>query len=430
MNNNNDNKAGFSLIEMAVLMVIVGVVAATALETYNSYSKGLALRSTTAHFTNIEQALNQFLTKNGRLPCPAVPSNDPTALTAGVEPATCDPALPLLPNPVEAIPAVVGCVGGYCQSPGRDADVIYPNPPISPDLVLSGAVPYVTLGMTMKDSLDGWNRKIKYVVTAKLTQKDTYLTNAGAIDVRTHVSDINILGLPETTGTGQIVLLSHGQDGKGAYTFDGKLFAACSTSANGFDFENCDDPSDAKYFNMSDRSFVAGADYYDDVVHESFKITASSDRWAYLGSSTEIRNSGGRRVGIGVPTPTNQLHVEGNIKASAVQSDNFCDYGGVATPLVGTAPGVVPEVKAGSDGQPGTNCLPPKVIGGTGINCGSDPKSAKAMTGIQNASAVCADKGAAGNIVAGDCAEGEVMCGLTAAETIRCKPTNSLVCPP
>jgi type II secretory pathway pseudopilin PulG len=413
----NNGSAGFSLLELAVLMVIVGLVTATTLETYNNYSKGMALRDTSARFYSIEVAMNQFLAKNGRLPCPAVPTDTPDAVSAGVEPVTCD-TVPR--NPIEAIPAVVGCVGGYCQSPGRDAD----DPVNGADLVLSGAVPYVTLGMTMKDSLDGWNRKIKYVVTAKLTQKDAYLTSAGAIDVVEHVGGGNALGDTMLPQTGQVVFLSHGQDGKGAYTFDGKLFAACPTSAAGFDFENCDEPSDATYFDNSDRSYVAGADYYDDVVSYAYKITALSDRWGYYGSSTEIQNSGGRRVGIGVNAPTNQLHVADNIKASSVQSDNFCDYGGVAMPTTGT----VEEI--GSYGKSGTNCLPPKVIGGTGISCPTAGTKGVAMTGIQNAGEVCATKNIPGNVITGECGAGEVMCGLTAAEGIRCRSIASAVCPP
>lgn len=390
----NKDHAGFSLIELSILMLIIGLMAATAMESYSAYSSGKALHNTKGRFYDIESALTQFLTKNGRLPCPASLGDTPASATSGIEISSCS---------TDSTEGTAGtCTGGYCRSPGRDA-----NGNAIPDLVLSGYVPYVTLGLAMKDSVDGWNRKIKYVVTAKLTQNATYNATYGAISV-TAANGSNALGAM-AAGTGQIALLSQGADGKGAYTIDGNLYAACpATLAGGRDFENCNEPLDATYFSKNERSFVTGADHYDDVVHGTYRIISSSDRWAYLGAPTEMQNTGGRRVGIGTSTPTNQLHVAGNIKASSIRANNFCDYGGVA----------------GYNGPTGINCLPPEVFGGAGISCATG-----AMNGIKNAASNCATAIVPNSIATGTCPAGKVMCGVSGTGTILCNVSGALTCP-
>lgn len=392
------SKSGFSLLELAIFMVIVGLVTATTLQTYKIYTSGKALNITKGRLFEIESALTQFLTKNGRLPCPAVPSEGPTALTSGMEISTCGS------DPTEG--AVGSCTaGGYCQSPGRDA-----NSNATPDLVLSGYVPYITLGLAMKSSLDGWDKKIKYVVTAKLTQSATYNAGYGAISVQA-ANGANTLS--SAAGTGQVVLMSHGEDGRGAYTLGGALYAACPASASsGRDFENCNEPLNATYYDRNARSFVSGPDHYDDYVHYKYMIVSSTDRWTHS-SATTMQNSGGRRVGIGTPTPTNHLHVAGNIKASGLRANNYCNYG--INP---------PAAVVGTAGKPGINCLPPSLFGGIGSSC-----AVGSMNGIKDAAAQCAISIAPGSIATGTCGTGTVMCGVDGAGGIICHVPGATTCP-
>lgn len=394
------SKAGFSLLELAIFMGIVGIMAATTLQTYQTYANSKAIQTTKGHLAEINAALINFLAKNNnRLPCPADPSDPPNDPDSGMEISTC------------AADAVEGAIGsctpsGYCASPGRDADGNF-----VPDLALSGYVPYITLGLPLQSSLDGWGRKIKYVVSAKLTKSATYNVNYGAIGL-IYKNGAPVLTKEMTTpNSAHVLLLSHGPDGKGAYTLNGNLHAACPPSpANGRDFENCNEPTNATYYDRSERSFVSGADHYDDYVHPEYIITSNADRWKV--STTTLQNGALGRVGIGTYTPTNPLHVAGDIKAGELITAQLCNYGGGGS-------------VASVDGLTGANCLPYDLFGDTGSSCATG-----AMTGIKNAAAACALSVKPGSIPAYTCPTGEVACGIKAGGNLRCRIPGAAICPP
>lgn len=386
---------GLSLIELALALMILGLIVGTALEAYRTYSKPKGLQMTKAHFYDVEAALIQFLTRNGRLPCPAIMTDNPLDATSGVEMSTC------ATDATDGGPSTCTATG-YCRSPGRDA-----NSAGGADVVLSGSVPYITLGISLEDSIDGWGRKIKYVVSSKLTRTTTYNASHGAITIL-NANNSTALG---GANSAQMVLLSAGEDGRGAYTIDGRLAAPCTGA--GRDIQNCDEPANATYYNKSIRSYVPGADYYDDSVHTTFKIVASSDRWAYGSTLIDIINKGGRRVGIGVPTPENQVHVGGNIKASSsIGANNFCNAGGT--------------IVSSDDGRPGTNCIPPGLFSdfGAGSSCPSGT-----MRGVASAQAKCLVAIAPGSIATGTCPTGYVMCGVNGSGGILCHVPGATTCP-
>lgn len=385
---------GFTFIELSIMLMVIGLVSATALQMNRIYVQEKAMQDTQGRFYNIEAALTQFLTKNGRLPCPALPSDAPTAATAGLENPACA---------TDALESALGsCTNGYCLSPGRDANING-----TPDLAYSGAVPYATLGLGMRDSIDGWGRKIKYVVSAKLTRNATYNATQGVISV-VAPNGSNALGAM-SPGSGQMIIMSYGPDGRRAYTLDGGLFSACPSSlAEGRDFENCNEPMDSKYFNNFERGDIAGSTHYDDLLHTTYKIVSSSDLWSMPGAVTEMQNTAGRRIGIGVATPASHLHVAGNIRASSTNAKKFCNIGGTA----------------GTDGPPGSNCIETKLFAGSGSSCAEG-----SMNGIKNGVATCSISIVPSSIATGTCPTGKVMCGVTGAGAIICNFPGAATCP-
>lgn len=381
---------GFSLIELSVALMIVGLMMGSALEVYRTYSKPRDIRTTRAYFYDIEAGMKQFLTRNGRLPCPAVMTDTPSSSTSGIEVSTCQ---------TDAIEGGAGaCTAtGYCRSLGYDA-----NGAGGADIVLSGAVPYVTLGIPMKTSIDGWERKIKYVVTARLTKPGTYDAAKGAITINHSNGSTNYA----SANSAQFTLISAGEDGRGAYTINGVLVSACT--GLGRDIENCNEPTNATYYNKNDRSYVAGADHYDDLVHTSFKITASADRWVYGGSTlVDIMNKGGGRVGIGTPTPESPVHVNGNVKsASSVAADNYCN--------------------ANAPGGSGTNCIKPELFSDAGIGTTCPSGTMKA---IKSGQAECILALQPASITTGTCPTGKVMCGVSVSGGILCRVPGAAACP-
>lgn len=119
---------GFTLIEMALVLVIVAVFLGGMLASVSTQDETRRFNDTRATLATVQEALLGFAAANGRLPCPA------GAASNGLE----DP---------------VG--GGVCTAADND--------------VAAGFVPAATLGLGPVDSsgrlLDGWGNPLRYAVT-------------------------------------------------------------------------------------------------------------------------------------------------------------------------------------------------------------------------------------------------------------------------
>jgi prepilin-type N-terminal cleavage/methylation domain-containing protein len=120
---------GFTLIEMAVVLLIVALLLGGLLPTISSQFEQRRVSETLKKLDEIQQALIGFAVINGRLPCPAV------ANATGVE----SPA-----------------VGSNCTSFSNGSFV--------------GFVPAATLGLSPTDlqgyAIDAWGNRIRYAVTS------------------------------------------------------------------------------------------------------------------------------------------------------------------------------------------------------------------------------------------------------------------------
>ncbi|MBS4096333.1 MAG: prepilin-type N-terminal cleavage/methylation domain-containing protein [Sulfuricella sp.] len=137
-------KSGFTLVEIAIVLVIVGLLLGGLLMPLSTQMDQRRVSDTQQTLNQIQEALLGFSIANGRLPCPA------TAASGGVE-------------------APVG--GGVCTSPW------------------TGFLPAVTLGITPIDNagfaLDGWQtpaNRIRYAVT---TSNGSAFTTAGGMATTT-----------------------------------------------------------------------------------------------------------------------------------------------------------------------------------------------------------------------------------------------------
>ena len=134
---------GFTLVEMAIVLVILGFVLAALLLPLRAQREQAALAQTNATLEIAKQALLGFAQQNGRLPCPASAANFQGNTDAG--------------------------------SGGRENPLggTHNNPPIplQPNCaVQSGFLPAATLGIQPTDAqgfaLDAWNNRIRYAITA------------------------------------------------------------------------------------------------------------------------------------------------------------------------------------------------------------------------------------------------------------------------
>ena len=134
---------GFSLVEMAIVLVILGFVLSTLLLPLRAQREQAAQLQTTNTLESAKQALLGYAQQQGRLPCPATAINfqgNTDAGSSGQE------------NPL----------GGTHNTA--------PAPPVPRCAAQSGYLPAATLGIQPTDAqgfaLDAWNNRIRYAITA------------------------------------------------------------------------------------------------------------------------------------------------------------------------------------------------------------------------------------------------------------------------
>ena len=129
---------GFTLVEMAVVLVILGFVLSALLLPLQAQRQQLAQSQTEITLETAQKALLGYAQQNGRLPCPATAASNIDAGSLGQE------------NPV-----------GGTHTP----------PTAVPNCASQvGFLPAATLGLQPTDAsgfaLDAWNNRIRYAITA------------------------------------------------------------------------------------------------------------------------------------------------------------------------------------------------------------------------------------------------------------------------
>lgn len=194
--------AGFSLIEIAVVLFIGGMLLAGALQLTTSLVENAKQKATRENMQAIKVALQNYVGRTGRLPCPAIHTVNESGATFGVE-----------------APTPGTCTGTVNLGSG---------------LAKFGTLPWKTLGLSAASALDGWYNQFSYVVTTTSTSSN--LTTVGVIrgSLTVHTDAPVANGLPATgnqinacsTTAGDnscnllatVIIISHGGNGLGAYT--------------------------------------------------------------------------------------------------------------------------------------------------------------------------------------------------------------------
>jgi prepilin-type N-terminal cleavage/methylation domain-containing protein len=203
-------QAGFTLLEMSIVLAIIGLLVATGVTSFNLFLQNQATRLTNANMALIEKTLLDFTVANGRLPCPsslALPFGNANYGYEAANPGSCLGGTPA---------ANFSATGGAVE----------------------GGVP--TRALHLPDDLmyDGWGRKMRYAVDSALTATGALTTNkpspwtssTGAITVYDGSGGTR-------SSSASYVLMSHGMDGHGAYSRGGTLVALGSTNAS--ELQNC-----------------------------------------------------------------------------------------------------------------------------------------------------------------------------------------------
>jgi prepilin-type N-terminal cleavage/methylation domain-containing protein len=257
---------GFTLVELAVVMVITGLAAGSVANAARISAVQKKLDVTRGNIETVKQALNRYKAEHGGVyPCPA----SKTAVFGSYDFGRSDDC--------QAHYITMGqCDAGLCVRAGRAYD--HDSNPGTPDLnnrVRVGAVPAQALDLPFDVMRDGYGNLIEYVVSESFVNGVTVPTGSailgGAIDVTNSTGD-NVLAVPQTA---EWVLLSHGRNGAGATVFGtGKVGKACI--AGSAEWRNCnwDIANQPARFVTSQLSAGDAAYFYDDILVFSTKPDA------------------------------------------------------------------------------------------------------------------------------------------------------------
>ncbi len=240
---------GFTLIELAAVLTIGGVLMVAFGSMTLSYLRYSKETETRDKLERIQTALNQYLDINGKYPCPAVLTADEQDSDYSVESKDdCS-------SDTSGTYRVSGFSGVDPDDDEASDDVAgrIANPGGS-TRVRIGALPISALRLPATDIADGWQNKFFYAVTIGLTDRTTFNQAGGAIAIVD--SEGNHVQKP--AGKAHYVIVSFGENGNGAYTFHGRLRKSCSSSS--LEERNCSHAS-STFSNTTLRS-----DSFDDIV--------------------------------------------------------------------------------------------------------------------------------------------------------------------
>lgn len=240
MKNNKQyqNVKGFTLIEMAIVMIIGGILLSFMGSALLMYVEKSHVRDTEVRMEVIKDALQQYLNVNKRYPCVARRDIAPGEVPASGEKG--------FGREVDT-----DCTAGVITGTAR-------APSTTPEIRI-GAVPVRSLNLPDEMAFDGWGRRFTYAVTEDLA-------SGGGPSGTLYTHDGGVISIEDTSGTAftseaHYVLISHGRTGDGAFTFNGNQTTPCPDTAT-LDGENCND--DETFVMTLVNSEADAADFYDD----------------------------------------------------------------------------------------------------------------------------------------------------------------------
>jgi prepilin-type N-terminal cleavage/methylation domain-containing protein len=205
--NKNKKYSGFTLIEMSIVLLIISSMIGGGLMFFNEYRAKNKRQETFQKMHTIVEAIKKFSQTYDRLPCPADISYNSVAggwSEYGVSPVVAD------------------CVDNATYTTGK--------------IIISGMVPFKTIGLSEEYATDGWGNRIRYVIGVGNARDSVLAQDGGSGDEFTFANfgfnsdSRNAYGL----SSGKLfVLLSHGENGIGARGARGQISTTYNLASEG-----------------------------------------------------------------------------------------------------------------------------------------------------------------------------------------------------
>lgn len=248
------NHAGFSLIELAIVLIIVGIFVGGSLAFFGAMVSGAQERTVKERLKTLQVALQSHVERFGYLPCPASLTAMPTSAEFARAENCSDMNVPI---------GLCAKDGSYCVQAGRarkGLDLMDQKP----SRVRIGGVPARAINVPFDMTFDVWGNKIIYAVTESMAQTAAhYQESEGAISIIDE-SGASVINPP---GTADYVVYSQGRNGFGARSLYAQNAVVSCPPGQNLDDENCDytrpDKIDA-VFRAGFHSEGEGSGKYDD----------------------------------------------------------------------------------------------------------------------------------------------------------------------
>ena len=213
-------QSGFTLIELAVVLVIMGVLAGSVISTLGARIGNVARAETKKELEQIKQALIGYALVNKRLPCPDNPADtDADGLSDGD-----------------------GLSEATCNSTADD-----------------GSLPWVTLGL---GSGDAWGNRYDYFVYNAYSMTDILLGGAsgGEATIKTNINGTET----DLANNVVAVIYSRGKNSLGAVGTNAAFRSTIPAAEHVDELENAD--KDKTFFSRPPTADESATDIFDDVV--------------------------------------------------------------------------------------------------------------------------------------------------------------------
>jgi type II secretory pathway pseudopilin PulG len=249
------SSSGFSLIETALSLLIIGLLVTPLFVLYNNYIVEKKTEETYLNVQDVIERLDDFRVVNGFYPCPAPMKVAPDSELYGVDSCATANESAGFDEPMASLIETGTCDTelGLCVEESIRGGLANPR-------VIVGHIPFRALQIDERDAYDAYGSRLVYAVTESMSNLTTIDDAAGAISVK----DLTDSDLSDVAGSFGIIAFSHGIDQIGAYTKDGTLARRCV--GDNLDIENCNPGFESGDAGTAEYITAFKEDGFDDVM--------------------------------------------------------------------------------------------------------------------------------------------------------------------
>lgn len=206
------HQSGFTLAELAILLAVLSIIIGSLMLQMVTGSAIGAQETTLKRMQAVEQAALAYWLVNGRIPCPAPGTAALDDTDFGAEsgtPGDCTDS------------AVAGSLYGPISESCNNWDTACATGCSSDCGAVMGAVPVRRLNLPDEYALDGWNRRITYIVDERFTISQSTEPEPALIVTDSHAAP----AATNELGRYPLLMISHGRHGDRAFPANGSTVA-------------------------------------------------------------------------------------------------------------------------------------------------------------------------------------------------------------